>query len=111
MKFSPESTAYLVLLIAANTSTPAVSAFVPTASCTARTTSSFETVLHHGLKRGSKQPTLRFASPDFNNSSDESRDVGKKVDKSRDKYIDAIVEERTAGLAEADEENTSVSCF
>jgi hypothetical protein len=49
-----------------------------------------------------------LSSSGSSNSSNDVSDDG-TVDKSRKNFIDAVVEEKVAGLAERDEENTTVT--
>lgn len=60
--------------------------------------------MHKDLRRFS----IRSSSSGSSNSSNDVSD-DRKVDKSRKNFIDAVVEEKLAGLAEHDEENTTVT--
>ena len=97
MKFHPQSTAYWLLIAITLTSTTSISsAFVAQPSgFTAAVTTCTSRCNHRG----------RIGAP-LQMAQDEPSKDEKSDD--RQSYIDAVVEEKTAGLAEVDEENTSV---
>ena len=112
MKSSVQSTAYWLLLsisIAIREPDTALAfVFDPSLYLPSRK-SSFRTIIisdhasrHSVRQRRRRQSILAAAESNSNDN------VKKSVD--NQSYIDAVVEEKTAGLAEVDEENTSVSC-
>lgn len=100
MKFHPQSTAYWLLIAITLTSTTSISsAFVAQPSgLTAAVTTCTSRCNHRG----------RIGAP-LQMAQDEPSKDEKSDD--RQSYIDAVVEEKTAGLAEVEEENTSVRVF
>ncbi|KAL3801012.1 hypothetical protein HJC23_002305 [Cyclotella cryptica] len=130
MKLSPQSYSCTLLLVVtvttANLHAPLASAFVSLGSptCTSRTASSRDYRLairtrssgggpgrpnsksRHRLHNGPKRRSVPlFSSSSSNNSNDANNE--RTVDKSRKNIIDAVVEEKLAGLAELDKENTT----
>ena len=114
MKSSVQSTAYWLLLsISIAIKEPdTASAFVfdPSLYLPSRK-SSFRTIIISDHDRASRYSVRQCRRRQSNLAAAESNsndNVKKSVD--NQSYIDAVVEEKTAGLAEVDEENTSVSC-
>lgn len=100
MKFHPQSTAYWLLIAITLTSTTSISsAFVAQPSGLTAAVTTCTSRCNHGGRIGAP---LHMAQDEP--SKDEKSD-------DRQSYIDAVVEEKTAGLAEVDEENTSVRVF
>jgi len=133
MKLSPQYGRCTLLLVVAitkaNLSAPSASAFLPLGSppCISRSACSrvYGLVVssrslgggvsirpnskhRHRVYKDSRRRSIRLSSSGSSNSSNDVSDDG-TVDKSRKNFIDAVVEEKVAGLAERDEENTTVT--